>query len=94
MFRSLNRLDPKFLLSRPPDDCFRHFYPLLIRECDNEREGFPRLHGQITGETPAGTGEVPDCAVAMEWASVLRDGAWHREAAVGTKGEGHGGLAA
>jgi hypothetical protein len=52
MFRSLNRLDPKFLPSRPPDDCFRYFYPLLILECDSERESFPRSHGQIIGETP------------------------------------------
>jgi hypothetical protein len=66
---------------------------LLIRERDREREGFPRSHGQIAGESPAGTGEVPDRALALEWPSVVADSAVHGEATVGPNREGHGGLA-
>jgi hypothetical protein len=83
----------KFLPSRPPDHGFRDLDPLLIRECDGEREGFPWSHRQIPRETPPRTGQIPHSAVALKWPSVIRDGALHAEATVGTNGEGHGGLA-
>jgi len=92
------RLDCKVLYrellpSRPSHHRFKHFNPLFIRERDGQREGFPWLHGQIPRESPAGAGEIPDCAVSVKGARVVGDGALQREAAVGTNGEGHEGLA-
>jgi len=83
----------ELLPSRPSHHRFKHFNSLLIRERDGQREGFPLLHRQISRESPAGAGEIPDCAVSVKGARVVGDGALQREAAVGTNGEGHGGLA-
>jgi hypothetical protein len=66
---------------------------LLIRERDREREGFPWSHGQIAGESPAGTGEIPDRALTLEQASVVRDGTLRGEVTVRTNCEGRRGLA-
>lgn len=41
----------------------------------------------------SGTGEIPDRALALEGPGVVSDGAVHKKAAVGTKHEGHEGLA-
>ena len=66
---------------------------MLIRQRDGQRERFPWSHGQITRESSAGTGEVPDRALSLERTRVVRDSALHGEALVETKREGHGGLA-
>src|SRR5262245_50016500 len=50
-------------------------------------------HGQITRESPADTGEIPDRALSLERPSVVRNGAVHRGATGGTNREGHRGLA-
>ena len=89
----ITTLHCKLLSSRPPDDTFRHYDPLLIRERDGERKGFPLSHGQITRESPAGTGEIPDCALPVEGTSVVRDSALHRKATIGANQGGHGVLA-
>src|SRR5713101_4078089 len=86
-------LHRKLLAPRPPDYGFGDLDALLIRECDGERDGFPWSHRQIPRESPAGTGEIPDCAVPVEGTSVVRDSALHGEATVGPNREGHGGLA-
>src|SRR6266850_753952 len=83
----------KLLPSGPSHDRFRDLDPLLIRKRDGQREDFPWTHGQMTGESPAGTGEIPDCAVPVEGTSVVRDSALHWEATVGPNREGHGRLA-
>lgn len=80
-------LHGKLLVPRPADDGFRHFDPLLIRQRDGEGEVFPWSHGQITRESPAGTRQVPDGALAIERTRVVRDRALHREAAEGTNRE-------
>jgi hypothetical protein len=87
----LNRdiLHRKLLSPRPPHHRFRHFDTLFIRERDREREDFPWSHGQVTGKSPAGRGEIPDRALTLEWSSVVRDSALHGEATVGTKRKGH-----
>ena len=51
------------------------------------------MHGEITRGALASTGKVPDDASAFERASVVRDGALHGKARVGTKRQGHGNLA-
>ena len=86
-------LHGELLSPRPPHDGFRYDDPLLIRERDSQREGFPWSHRQITGESPAGTGEIPDRALALEWTRVVCGGAVHGEAAEGTDRERHRGLA-
>ena len=48
---------------------------------------------QIDRETPARTREVPDGALTLGQTSVVRDGALHKEAAVGAKHEGRRRLA-
>jgi hypothetical protein len=73
--------------------CFGDFYALFIRQRDGQRECFPWSHGQITGETPAGTRKVPYSAVALEWPQLVGDSALHREAKEGTNCNGHRGLA-
>ena len=55
--------------SRPPHHGFRDFNALLIRKSDSEREQFSWSHGQIAGKAAAGTREVPDNALALEWSS-------------------------
>ena len=47
-----NILQGELLSPRPPHDGFRYFYSLFIGQGDGQREGFPRSHGQITGESP------------------------------------------
>ena len=89
MFRRLNRLDPKLLMTRPTYDRFENFNSLLIRKRHGERQRFAWSHGEIAGESPAGAGEVPDRAMALEWPVVIGDSALHGEAAEGTKYEGH-----
>lgn len=88
-----NILHGELLSPRPPHDGFRYFYWLFIGQRDGQREGFPRSHGQITGESPTGTGKILDCALAMEWPRVVGINVFYREAAVWTKREGHRGLA-
>jgi hypothetical protein len=39
-----NILNRKILSFRPLDHGFKDFYPLLIRERDRKREGFPWSH--------------------------------------------------
>jgi hypothetical protein len=39
---------------------------LLIWTRDSQREGFPWSHGQIPSESPAGTREIPDGALAWK----------------------------
>ena len=78
----------KLLTSCPPHNRFRHYDSLFIRQRDSQRECFPWSHGEITGETPARTREIPDSALALEWSSIVGDSALDREA-----GEGHRGLA-
>ena len=50
-------------------------------------------HRQITCESPAGIGEIPNRALALKRSSVICDGALQAEASVATKCEGHGNLA-
>jgi hypothetical protein len=90
---NLEILHGKLLPSRPPHDGFRYFDALLIRKCDGEREGFPWSHGEIAGQSPPCTREIPDRALALKWTCVIRDGALHWKATVGTNREGHEGLA-
>jgi len=71
--------------SRP----FMYLDALLIRGRDYQRKGFPWSYGQVTGETPAGTGDIPDRALWLEWTSVVRDVALYGEATGGTNREGH-----
>jgi len=79
--------------SRPPHHGFRDFDALLIRKSDSKREEFSWSHGQIAGKAAAGTREVPDNALALEWSSVVCDRALHGKAAKGTNREGHRHLA-
>lgn len=79
----------RFSTARPPHDVLWYFYRLFIQECDRERQGFPWTHGQIIRESPAGPGEIPDRALALERASVVGGGALNRNATVGANGEGH-----
>ena len=67
--------------------------PVLLFGRDGQREGSPWSHGQIARETPVGTGEIPDCALALEGGRVVCNRALDRQATVGTNGEGHRGLA-
>jgi hypothetical protein len=50
-----NILHGELLSPRPSHHGFMHDDPLLIRERDSQREGFPWAHRQITGEPPAHT---------------------------------------
>ena len=67
--------------------------PVLLFGRDGQREGSPWSHGQIARETPVGTGEIPDCALALEGGRVVCNRALDRQATVGTNGEGHRGFA-
>ena len=69
-----NILHAELLSPRPQHDGFRYFYSLFIGQRDGQREGFPRSHGQITGESPTGTGKILDCALAMEWPRAVGSG--------------------
>ncbi len=80
----------KLLPPRPPDHGFRDLAVLLIRQGDCQQEGFPWSHWQVSRDPPAGTREIPDYALASKGTSVLRNGALHRKAAVGTNREKHG----
>ena len=83
----------KLLSSRPPHHGFRNLDPLLIRQRDGQREGSSWPHGQIIGESPAGTRDVPHDALALERPGVIRGRALHGETAEGSNREGHSGLA-
>jgi hypothetical protein len=61
-----------------------HKPPVLLYGRDGQREGSPWSHGQIARETPVGTGEIPDCALALEGGCVVCNSALDRQATVGT----------
>src|SRR4249920_681116 len=88
-----NILHGELLFPRPLHDGFRYFYSLFIGQRDGQREGFSWSHEQITRESPPGTREIPDCTLAFKRASVVRDGALHKEATVWPNRDGHRGLA-
>jgi hypothetical protein len=91
----LNRkiLHGKLLASRPSDNSQRNSNALFVGKCSGERERFPWSHRQITGEPPASTRDIPDCALTLKGTCMVRDRALHGEAAVGTDDKGHDGLA-
>ena len=62
------------------------------QERDGQQERFSLSHCQITGESPAGTRQIPHGALSLEWTCDIRDGALHRKALEGANREGHGGL--
>jgi hypothetical protein len=74
----------KLLPPRPPNNRLGDQNVLFGGERGRERMGFPWAHGQITRESPAGTGEIPECALALEWSRVVCDEALDGEATEGT----------
>jgi hypothetical protein len=86
------RFDPIFLVSHPSDDSRGHIESLLSRQIHRERTHFPDSQRQIAGKPPTREREIPQGAVVLEQAVLVGHRATDREAAEGTKREGHGSL--
>ena len=91
----LNRqgFQAEHLAPDPAHDCSSHNDGFLDRQIDGQGTRLPNLQGNIAREFPPAQRKVPDRALSLEQASVVRDGAAHGEAAVRANREGHGGLA-
>ena len=76
----------------PPHDRSRHKEAFLVRQMDGQGTRLPDLQRHIAREFPPVQRNVPDGALSLEQASVVRDGAVNRGATVGTNREGHGSL--
>ena len=83
----------KLLPFRRPHHSIRDLEALLFRRGDRERERLSWLHGQVTRESPAGTREVPNGALPLDWSSVVRDRAVRGDATERANGEGNRSLA-
>jgi len=91
----LNRhgFQAEILTPDPAHDRSSYNDAFFDRQIDGQGTHLPNLQGNIAGEFPPAQRKVPDCALALDQASAVRDGAVHGEALVETKREGHGGLA-
>jgi len=91
----LNRqgFQAELLAPDPAHNRSRHNDAFFDRQIDGQGTRLPNLQGNIAREFPPAQRKVPDRALSLEQASVVRDGAAHGEAAVRANREGHGGLA-
>jgi hypothetical protein len=91
----LNRqgFQAELLAPDPAHDGSSHTDASFIRQIDSQGTRLPNLQENIAREFPPAQRNVPDSALSLEQASVVRDEAVHREALVETKREGHERLA-
>jgi hypothetical protein len=93
MHLRLNRqgFQSALLTPDPTHDRSSHKDAFLVRQIDGQGTRLPNSQRHIAQEFPPVHRKIPDRALALEGAIVVRDGALHGEALVETKREGHEG---